>query len=98
MIFAAKCYWPGITREQLARAGARATDAAKHATRQGTPLSYLGSILFPDDELMLCLFDGPSPTAVKRANERAGMPCERIMQSIWLAPERRSQHIDTRAP
>jgi hypothetical protein len=94
MIFAAKCYWPGITREELGRAGGRATEAAEHATRQGTALSYLGSILFPDDELVLCLFDGASPTAVKRANDRAGLPCERIMHSIWLAPKKPSEHID----
>ena len=88
MIFTAKCYWPGITREELAHAAARATREAESATRGGSALAYLGSILFLDDELVLCLFDGPSPAAVrKNANERAGIPCERIMRSIWLAPD-----------
>jgi hypothetical protein len=32
-------------------------------------------------------FDGPSSAAVKETNERAGIPCERIMHSIWLAPD-----------
>jgi hypothetical protein len=97
MIFTAKCYWPGITPEELALAAARATREAESATRGGSALVYLGSILFPDDELVLCLFDGPSPAAVKNANERAGIPCERIMRSIWLAPDPAADERQRRA-
>jgi hypothetical protein len=53
-------------------------------SRTGSPVAYLGSILFPDDELVLCLFESPSRAAVMEANERAGIPCERIMESILL--------------
>lgn len=97
MVFAAKCYWPGITAEELARAASRAAREAALARHRGSELAYLGSILFPDDELVLCLFDGPSPAAVKETNERAGIPCERVMHSIWLEPEHTPAKTQTTA-
>ena len=75
MVYAAKCYWPGVTPAELERLDER---------------GYLGSLLFPGDELVLCLFEAGSRVAVKQASERAGIPCERIMESVWLpaAPTR----------
>jgi hypothetical protein len=84
MFYAAKCYWPGINETQFEAIAARATDNSSRDTRHGT--KYLGSLLFRDDELVLCMFEAPSPLAVKRASERAGIPCERVMDSIWLKP------------
>lgn len=81
MIYAAKCYWPGVTEPELEQATAR----AMRATTKGA-VAYLGSILFEDDELVLCLFDAASRAAVRTATERAGIPCERVMDSHWLAP------------
>jgi hypothetical protein len=48
---------------------------------------YRGSLLFSDDDLVLCLFEGPTRIAVKRASEQAGIPCERVMPSVWLGPD-----------
>jgi hypothetical protein len=86
MLYAAKCYWPGITRTELEQATARATDQ-----RSGTgagEVRYLGSLLFSNDNLVLCLFDATTPAAVKHASEHAGIPCERVMDSLWLDPPR----------
>ena len=69
---AAKCYWPGVTKQSLQHA----------ATRAGT--HCLGSILFRDDELALCLFDAAPSAAVRQAAEAAGIPCERVMDALWL--------------
>ena len=80
MLYAAKCYWPGVDAAGLARTGER---ARRHADEHVT---YLGSLLFPDDELVLCLFEAESATAVKHASERTGIPCERVMEYVWLAP------------
>ncbi len=80
-LYAAKCYWPGVSRRQLENAAARVATAS----RAQTAVTYLGSILFEDDELVLCLFDAPSPAAVWRTSERARIPCERVMPSYWLA-------------
>ena len=81
MIYAAKCYWPGVTEPELEQAAARAMRATTNSA-----VAYLGSILFEDDELVLCLFDAASRAAVRTATERAGIPCERVMDSHWLAP------------
>jgi Protein of unknown function (DUF4242) len=82
MLFAAKCYWPGVTEADLETIARRAQPTGSAATRD--PVTYLGSLLFTDDELVLCLFDGPSRPAVKRASDRARIPSERLMGSIWF--------------
>jgi hypothetical protein len=86
MLYAAKCYWPGISRRELERVAARA--AAPVPERGARNVTYRGSLLFADDELVLCLFEAPSPAAVKRASDRAGIPCERVMDSVWLGAGR----------
>ena len=57
--------------------------ARSHAT-------YLGSVLFPGDDLVLCLFEADSRAAVKRASDEAGIPCERVMDTLWIPPNGRS--------
>jgi len=47
-------------------------------------VGYLGCLLFPDDELVLCMFESSSRAPANQAAECAGMPCERLMKSIWL--------------
>jgi Protein of unknown function (DUF4242) len=95
MLYAAKCYWPGVTRTELEQVAARAVQGDSRSARGG--VAYLGSLLFSDDQLVLCLFEGPSRAAVKHASDRAGIPCERLMDSTWLAPDGSSlkdQHHD----
>jgi hypothetical protein len=77
MLYAAKCYWPGVSENDVARVG-------PHAPGPHGGVSYLGSLLFAEDNLVLCLFEGPSRAAVMRASELAGIPCERVMDSVWL--------------
>ena len=83
-LYAAKCYWPGVTERAIALAAGQAAAEAEAVSRAGTAVGYLGSILFRDDELVLCLFDAPSSAAVRRVAERAGIPCERVMNSQWM--------------
>jgi hypothetical protein len=82
MLYAAKCYWPDVSQADLERVAARAA----HADR--SDVAYRGSLLFGADDLVLCLFDAPSRAAVKRASERLGIPCERVMDSTWVGPVR----------
>jgi len=84
MFYAAKCYWPGVNETEVKAIAARATADSSRDARYGA--KYLGSLVFQRDELVLCLFEAPSPSAVKRASERAGIPCERVMGTIWLGP------------
>jgi hypothetical protein len=84
MLYAAKCYWPQVTAQEVQDAADRAAHVAHSVSRPGCRATYVGSMLFPDDELVLCVFDSPSAIAVKEINERAGIPCERVMRSLWL--------------
>jgi Nickel responsive protein SCO4226-like len=90
MLYTAKCYWPGISAEEFDRGA-----SGRLATRSAEPGSivYCGAILFPEDDLVLCLFEASSRAAVKEAAERARVPCERVIASVWLpAPDRASSN------
>jgi hypothetical protein len=82
MLYAAKCYWPGVTEADLEQVGERAATAGLGPGRGG--VAYLGSLLFAADDLVLCLFQGSSRAAVIRASDRLGIPSERLMDSAWL--------------
>ena len=58
MVFAAKCYWAGIAAAELTRAARRTAREAELARHRGSALECLASSRFPDDELVLCVFDG----------------------------------------
>ena len=84
MLYAAKCYWPGVTAADLEQVAGR---ASRTGLDTGTgPVTYLGALLFAADDLVLCLFQGLSRAAVIQASGRLGIPCERLMDSTWLGP------------
>jgi hypothetical protein len=83
VLFAAKCYWPGVTEDDVESAALRLPP-----DRQ---VAYLGSLLFPGDALVLCLFEADGDSVVKAASEKAGFPCERVMSTWWVTDERRLQ-------
>jgi hypothetical protein len=85
MLYTAKCYWPGVTEDKLRLAAAQARSDG--AGRCGT--TYLGALYLPGNELVLCLFDASAREEVRRASEEAGMPCERVIETVWIAPQRR---------
>ena len=88
MLYAAKCYWPGVTHADLQHVADR---AAATGLAPGTgPVAYLGCLLFAADDLVLCLFSGPSRGAVIQASDRLGIPRERLMDSAWLNPHQPS--------
>jgi hypothetical protein len=100
MLYAAKCYWPEVSESELERVA----DRAAHVTSavQARDATFLGSLLFEADDLVLCLFHGSSRAAVKRASDQLGIPCERVMDSVWLgqagptSPNPIDEHSDRR--
>jgi len=82
MLYTAKCFWPGITEDQLRLATAQASNRIE---KQGQT-TFRGALYLPGDELELCLFESLSPARVRRASDDAGIPCERVIETIWLAP------------
>ena len=86
MLYAAKCYWPGVTSAALEQVADR---AASTGLGTGTgPVACLGSLLFAADDLVLCFFHGASRAGVMQASSRLGIPCERLMDAAWLGPGR----------
>jgi Nickel responsive protein SCO4226-like len=77
-----ECYWPGVDAGAVEAALARA-DAEED-------VQCVDTILVPEDEIVLCLFKGPSAQAVRAATLRSGLPSERVTPSIRLhtPPER----------
>jgi hypothetical protein len=85
MLYTAKCYWPGVTQSELQHAAAAAGHEAARFRGEGKPIRYLGSLLFPADDLVLCIFDTPERELVSDTAGRAHIPCERLMETVWLA-------------
>jgi hypothetical protein len=96
MLYAAKCYWPGVTQADLEQIADRAARAGLAAGSGG--VAYLGALLFAADDLVLCLFRGHSRAAVIRASDRLGIPRERLMDSLWLGPGRRIREGTQQCP
>lgn len=77
----AECLLPGLTLASAAELTARIT-----AEIAGYPLPrvvFLGSLLMPGDEVLMCLFAGPE-AEVRAVSERAGLPFERILPCVGL--------------
>lgn len=81
MLYTAKCFWPEVTDGEVRLAAAR---AGAGPCKPGT--TFRGALYLPGDELVLSLFEASSRADVKRASEAAGMPCERVIDTIWVAP------------
>jgi Nickel responsive protein SCO4226-like len=81
VLYTAKCYWPGVSEEVVTCAAARTGDALRDAAA-----TFRGALFLPGDDLVLCLFDATSRAEVKEASEAAGMPCERVIETVWVAP------------
>jgi hypothetical protein len=84
--YMAECFWPGVTEQLLADAGARAGRATEAMSVDGVRAHYLGSILVPADEIALCLIEASSLEAASDLNRRAGIPFERILEVVRLEP------------
>jgi hypothetical protein len=85
MLYTAKCYWPGIDAVEFDRV---ASSRLSRRLTESLGIVYRGALLFPDDDLVLCLFGAASRAAVQQVAERARVPCERVIASVWLpAPD-----------
>lgn len=76
-----ECFWPNVRVADLATLDARAAGVVAQLGREGVGVGYLGSLLLPEDEVVLCFFAG-TRDAVTEAVQRAEIPFERILDSI----------------
>jgi len=77
----AECLLPGLTLPIAEELGQRVI--AELAGWPGTGVAFLGSLLMPGDEVLLCLFSGPQAD-VRAVSERAGLPFERILACVGI--------------
>ncbi len=76
----------GISMEALGGAQKAAIGKAKEMSASGTDIKYIRSTFAPDDGRCMCLFEAGSDAAVKRLNDDAGLPYNRIVKALDLTP------------
>lgn len=80
--YLAECYWAGVSAADLEALDVRARRSASMTLDGGEQVSYVGSLLMPDDEVVLCFFEAASLESVRSVAERAEIPFARIVESI----------------
>ena len=76
----------GISMEDLAGAQKAAIAQAQSMTGEGTEISYIRSTFAPEDGRCMCLFEAASDADVKKLNDDAGLPYERVVNALDLTP------------
>ncbi len=77
-LYLVECFWPTVTQAKVLAASERAA-ADSSAT-------CVDVVIVVEDEIVLCLFEAPSEQAAWDAATRAGLPCERIVESVRITP------------
>ncbi len=71
----AECMLPGVNPALAEELGQQ---VRTELARSRSPVSFIGSLLMPEDEVLLFLFAGQF-AEVRMVSERAGLPFERIL-------------------
>lgn len=79
-------YWPGVDLALVHDVVARIEATARAMTAEGTPVEHVGSILMPADQVVFSLVAAADESLVRRLNERAELPADRIGAAIALPP------------
>jgi hypothetical protein len=92
--YVAECFWSGVGEDDLRELDRRIEASVAELAERGKSIEYLGSMLIVDDEVVLCLFEGPIAT-VRQVTDRVGISFERILQSTRVPWTQRSGGADT---
>jgi hypothetical protein len=76
----------GVSMEDLGAAQRAAIGKAAQMTASGTNVRYIRSTFAPGDGRCMCLFEAASAADVKRLNDEAGLPYNRVVEALDLAP------------
>jgi len=80
--FLVELYLSKSAERDVAAATSRARAAAAEAEEDDLPIECLRSIFVPEEETWFLLYDAPTTAAVRRAVERAGLKCPRIVDAV----------------
>ncbi len=75
-----------ISMDELSGAQASAIDRAAELTSSGTPVRYIRSTFVPGDGRCMCLFEADTEEAVKKLNDDARIPYDRVTMACDLTP------------
>ena len=73
---------PGMTEELLGEVHRLLHESARRVSSAGQGVRYLRCTYLPEENRCLCLFEADSPAAVRKANETAQVPFQRISAAI----------------
>jgi len=76
----------GISMEDLGGAQKAAISKAMEMTADGTAIRYIRSTFAPEDGRCVCLFDAACDADVRRLNDEAGLPYNRVVPALDLTP------------
>lgn len=76
----------GISTEALAGAQKAAIETAQKMTEAGEEISYIRTTFAPEDGRCMCLFDASSEEQVRKLNDDAGIPYNRVVPAMDLTP------------
>ena len=82
MVYVVERYLPGLDQRTLVPMLGKLGRATQELRTEGTHVRDLGSTIVPGDEACFCQFEGASEAAVAEANERAGVPFDRIVEAV----------------
>ncbi|HEY7461231.1 MAG TPA: DUF4242 domain-containing protein [Gemmatimonadota bacterium] len=74
-----------LTSDQLSDFARAARRAAGEAVGGGQAVRYLRSVFVPGEKRCYCLFEAPSAAAVRKVNERAELPFERVIEAVQVS-------------
>lgn len=86
--FLAERYGAGTSPETARRESEAARDAAMELSREGRPVTLIGSLMVPSDETVFSLFGAASPEDVAAVGERTDRRYDRISEGVPVTPPR----------
>lgn len=76
----------GISMEDLGAAQTAAIAKAAAMRESGSAVRYIRSTFTPADGCCRCLFEAGAEADVKRLNDEAGLPYDRVVEALDLTP------------
>ena len=86
-VFMVERHLRGIGMEDLAAAQKAAIGKAQEMRENGSDIRYIRTTFAPEDGRCMCLFEAASDADVKRLNDDAGLPYNRVVPALDLTPQ-----------
>jgi hypothetical protein len=87
-------YVPASNAESLAESVSRVARICAAVEGAGPPVLYLQSLYLPTEETCFCLFQAPSPDAIRAVNDEGRFALDRITSGVLITasqPDRRKR-------